>query len=140
MFIKIHCPICGGDMYHDIRLSALEYLHFEGEREACRYVIENIEIQDSLTEEELVRSILKSLQKVIHDGIEVKTLIEVLEENYGVTGRCCTEIIERIQLELGMYCPDRKRLYFADPGEPGNYTKENTLYFLFESFSQFFQL
>lgn len=140
MFIKIHCPVCGSDMYHDIRLSALEYLHFEGETEACRYVIKNIEIQDSLTEEELVRCILQSLQKVIYDGIEVETLIEVLEENYGVTGSCCMEIIEKIQLELGMYCPDRKRLYFADPGEPGNYTKENTLYFLFESLPQFLQL
>ena len=140
MFIKIHCPICDSDMYHDIRLSALEYLHFEGEREACRYVIENIEIQDSLTEEELVRSILKSLQKVIYDGIEVENLIVVLEENYGVTESCCMGIIERIQLELGMYCPDRKRLYFADPEEPGSYTKKNTLYFLLDSCSQFIRL
>ncbi|MPM80940.1 hypothetical protein SDC9_127991 [bioreactor metagenome] len=129
MFIKIHCPVCGSDMYHDIRLSALEYLHFEGEMEACRYVIKNIEVQDSLTEEELVRSILYSLQKVIHDGIKIETLIEALEANYGVTGNCCMEIIERIQIELGMYCPDRKRLYFADPGESGSYTKKNNLYF-----------
>ncbi|AKB37884.1 hypothetical protein MSSAC_3294 [Methanosarcina siciliae C2J] len=140
MFLKIHCPVCGAEMYHDIRLSALEHLHFEGERQACRYVVENIEIQDSLTEEELVRSILQSLQKVIHDGIEVETLIGILEENYGVTGSCCMELIEKIKLELDMYCPDRKRLYFADLGETGSYAKRKTLYFLSDSFSQFLQL
>ena len=97
MFIKIHCPICDSDMYHDIRLSALEYLHFEGEREACRYVIENIEIQDSLTEEELVRSILKSLQKVIYDGIEVENLIEVLEETTELQKAAAWGLLRRIQ-------------------------------------------
>lgn len=32
MFIKAHCPICGTDVYHNIRLHALEHLNFEGER------------------------------------------------------------------------------------------------------------
>jgi hypothetical protein len=138
MFIKTHCPVCGNEIYHDIRLSALEHLLFEGERQACRYVIENIEVQDSLTEEELVRNILQSLQKIIYNGIEVEVLIGILEENYGVTGTCCRDLIERIQLELEMYCPDRKRLYFADPGELGSYTKKTIADLTFDSFSVYF--
>lgn len=43
----------------------------------------------------------------------------ILKENYEVTGVCCRELIERIQLELDMYCPDRKRLYFVDSEESG---------------------
>ncbi|MCC4770735.1 hypothetical protein FXV91_11255 [Methanosarcina sp. DH2] len=125
-------------MYHDIRLSALEHLLFEGEKQACRYVIENIKVQDSLTEEELVRNILHSLQKIIYDGIEVEILIGVLEENYGVTEACCKDLIEKIQLELQMYCPDRKRLYFADPEELGSYTKKTTSNLVFDSFSVYF--
>lgn len=127
MFIKTHCPVCGNKTYHNIRLSALEQLYFEGERQACRYVVENIEVLDSLTEEELVRNILQGLQKFLHDGIEVEVLIEILEESYGVTGTCCEDLIERIKLELNMYCPDRKRLYFADPEELGSYAKKDIL-------------
>lgn len=138
MFIKTHCPVCGNKVYHDIRLSALEHLLFEGEKQACKYVIENIKVQDSLTEEELVRNILHSLQKIIYDGIEVEILIGVLEENYGVTEACCKDLIERIQLELQMYCPDRKRLYFADPEELGSYTKKTTSNLVFDSFSVYF--
>lgn len=135
MFIKTHCPVCGNKVYHEVRLFALEQLHFEGERQACRYVIENIEVRDSLTEEELVRSILQGLHKIVHDGIEVDVLIEVLQENYGITGPCCRDLIERIQLELNMYCPDRKRLYFAEPEEPGDYMKKSFSYIALDSFS-----
>lgn len=138
MFIKTHCPVCGNEIYHDIRLSTLEHFLFEGEKQAYKYVIENIEVQDSLTEEELVRNILQSLQKIIYDGIEVEVLIGILEENYGVTGNCCRDLIERIQLELEMYCPDRKRLYFADPKELGSYTKKTTSDLAFDSFSVYF--
>jgi hypothetical protein len=97
---------------------------------ACRYLVENIKVTDSLTEDELVRNILQGLQRVINDGIEVEILAEILKENYGVTGSCCSGIIERIQLELGMYCPDKKRLYFADPEDLGSYTKKVTSFAL----------
>jgi|GEM_PF-794045 len=133
MFIKAHCPVCGIDVYHNIRLQALENLNFEGEVQACRYAVENIEITDSLTEEEFVRDILQSLQRVIHDGIEVEVLSGILKENYGVTGACCSELIEKIELELGMYCPDRKKLYFADPEELGSYAKKSTYLFTLDS-------
>ena len=126
MFIKAHCPVCGTDVYHNVRLHALEHLNFEGEGQACRYMVENIRVTDSLTEDELIGNILQSLQRVIIDGIEVEILAGILKENYGVTVSCCSGIIERIQLELGMYCPDKKRLYFADPEDLGSYTRKVT--------------
>ena len=129
MFIKAHCPVCGTDAFHNVRLHALEHLTFEREGQACRYMVENIEVTDSLTEEELVRNILQGMRRVIKDGIEVEVLAGILKENYGVTGACCRGLIEKIQLELGMYCPDRKRLYFADPEELGSYTKTVTYLF-----------
>lgn len=75
-------------------------MHFEGEKEFCRYAVESIEVADTLTEEELVRNVLQGLERIIHDGIEVKVLAGILKENYGITGICCREFIERIQLEL----------------------------------------
>jgi hypothetical protein len=126
MFVKAHCPVCGTNVYHNIRLHALEKRNFAGEGQACRYTVENINVTDSLTEDELIRNILQGLQSVIDDGIEVEILSGILRENYGVTESCCSGIIERIQLELGMYCPDKKKLYFADPEELGSYTKNVT--------------
>lgn len=135
MFVKAHCPVCGTDVYHNIRLHALEYLNFEGEEQACRYAVESIKVTDSLTEDEIIRYILEGLQKVINDGIEVEILAGILRENYGITGACCCGIIERIQLELGMYCPDQKRLYFADPEDLGSYTKKASSSFVLEKLS-----
>jgi len=123
MFIKAPCPVCGSQAYYDIRLSALEYLHFEGEKQACIYIIENIEVKYSLPEEEFVEGILRGVQEIVHDGIQVEFLIKVLGENYGVAGSCCMDLIEKIKLELDMYCPDNKRLYFAESEEPGSYMK-----------------
>jgi hypothetical protein len=126
MFVKANCPVCGTDVYHNVRLHALEHLNFEGEGQACRYAVENIKVTDSLTEDELIREILLALQRVINDGIEIEVIAGILKENYGITEVCCSGIIERIQLELGMYCPDKKKLYFADPGELGSYAKKVT--------------
>lgn len=119
MYVKAVCPVCGSDVFHNIRLHALKYLSFEKEGEeedgqACRYVVDNIEVIDSLTEEELVRDVLQGLHGVITDGIEVDVLTGILKENFGVTGACCRGLIERIQLELDMYSPDKKRLYFVE--------------------------
>ncbi len=46
MFIA-HCPACSTDVYHKIRLHALKYLNFEGEKEVCRYAVENVEVTDT---------------------------------------------------------------------------------------------
>lgn len=137
MFVKAHCPVCGTDVYYNVRLHTLEHLNFEGEGQACRYAVENISVTDSLTEDELIGNILKGLQKVINDGIEVELLARILQENYGVTEACCSEIIERIQLELGMYCPDKKKLYFADPEELGSYTRRATSSFALDNVVNF---
>jgi len=114
MYVKAHCPVCGSDLYHNIRLHGLELRSFEGEKQAYRYAVENTEVTDTLTKEDLVRDIMIGFRNFIHDGIEVEVLAGILKENYGVTGACCRGLIERIQLELDMYCPDSKRLYFVE--------------------------
>ncbi|MPN36116.1 hypothetical protein SDC9_183621 [bioreactor metagenome] len=84
-----------------------------GNIQTYRIEIKNIEITDTLTEEDLIKDILQSLQKIIHNGIEVKVLAGILKENYGITEPCCRGLIEKIQLELNMYSPDMKTLYFV---------------------------
>jgi len=114
MYVKARCPVCSTDVFHDIRVKSFKHRHFEGDLQAYKYMVKNIEITDTLTEKELIKDILQSLQKIIHDGIEVEVLAGILKENYGITGACCRGLIERIQLELDMYCPDMKKLYFVE--------------------------
>lgn len=77
-------------------------------------MVESVEVVDALTEKDIVRDILQGLHRIIHDGIEIEVLVGILKENYGITGVCCRELIERIKLELDMYCPDMKKLYFVE--------------------------
>ena len=114
MYVKARCPVCSTDVFHDIRVKSFKYRQFEGDLQAYKYMVKNIEITDTLTEKDLIEDILKSLQKIIHDGIEVEVLAGILKENYGVTGACCRDLIERIKMELDMYCPDMKKLYYVE--------------------------
>jgi hypothetical protein len=49
MFMKHISRFCGTDVYHNIRLNALEHLSFEEEVEACRYAVGGVEVTDTLT-------------------------------------------------------------------------------------------
>jgi hypothetical protein len=90
-----------------------KYRRFE-EGTQSHYRVTNIKIQDSQSEDELTYNILQNLNSLIHDGIEIKVLAEILKENYGVNEPCCRGFIERIKIELDMYCPDMKKLYFVE--------------------------
>ncbi|MDQ1251004.1 MAG: hypothetical protein QG646_73 [Euryarchaeota archaeon] len=113
MYIKAHCPVCGTDIFHNIRIKYDKYRHFEGDIHSYRYKIKNIEITDTLTEKDLIKDILQSLQKIIHDGVKIDVLEGIMKDTYGIAEPCCRELIDRIQLELNMYSPDMKTLYFV---------------------------
>ena len=113
MYIRARCPVCGTDVYHDIFVHVQKYRHFEGNIQSHRYTVKNIESIDSQSEDELVYNILQKLNNLIHDGIEIEVLVGILKEDYGIAGACCRDLIERIKLELDMYCPDMKKLYYV---------------------------
>ena len=118
MYVRTHCPVCGTEQYHNIKLHALETKQFSDLCNAARYAVEYIEVSDTLTEEEFARDILRSMRLHVHDGVDVRELCNVLKNTYGIAAAHCCDLIQRIKIELGMYCPDRKHLYYVDQVTP----------------------
>jgi hypothetical protein len=114
MYIKARCPVCGTDVYHDATVHTLRRRCIVEDTFVYQYTVNKIKITDSQSEDELIHNILQSLQKIIHDGIEIEVLAGILKEDYYITEACCRGFIERIKIELDMYCPDMKKLYFVE--------------------------
>lgn len=88
-------------------------MDFDDYTAACRYTINKIEVTDSVSEEELASTILYEIQNQIEDGVSVRQLCRIITDYYGVASNYCCDLIQRIKLELGMYCPDGGHLYYA---------------------------
>lgn len=113
MFIRTRCTRCNNPDYHDVKLQALEHTVFDDLTQAYRYTVEYIEVADTLSEEEMAALIMRELRGQIRQGIEIQELCRIIKEFFGVAANYCCDIIQRIKLEAGMYCPDRIHLYYA---------------------------
>jgi hypothetical protein len=113
MFAKAVCPVCKEEIICDIEISAFEHRPFSSVERALQYTIDNVEVAQTLTEDELMKDILTSLRKKISDGIEIDVLEDILKEKYGIVGACCKGMVDKIKIELGMYSPDRVKLYYV---------------------------
>jgi hypothetical protein len=78
-----------------------------------RYLIENIDVDETISEEEMARSVLQELRSYVYDGITTYELCRVLKESFGVVAAYCCDLIQLMKIELDMYCPDRQHLYFV---------------------------
>jgi len=114
MYVKTKCPICGTDQYHKIKLHALETTQFTDLDSAARYMVEYIEVADAVTEEELASEVLHGLKPYLYDGIDVREICRVLKKHYGVAAAYCCDLVARLKIEMGMYCPDHRHLFFVD--------------------------
>ncbi|AKB25428.1 hypothetical protein MSMTP_1959 [Methanosarcina sp. MTP4] len=112
MYIKTQCPVCGTDRYHNIKLHALEK-QFTDLETVTRYTVEYIEVSDKVTEEELAREVLESMRPYVHDGVEVRELWRILKKYYGVAATYCCDLLPRLKIEMEIYCPDRRHLFFV---------------------------
>jgi hypothetical protein len=98
-----------------IKLHALETKQFTDLDSVARYAIERIEVSETVTEEELVIEVLKGMRPYVHNGVAIRELCCVLKKYYGVVAAYCCDLLTRLKIELDMYCPDHKHLYFVDP-------------------------
>jgi hypothetical protein len=104
MYEKTTCPNCNSVYYRSLRVCNAEI--------RTGSVLKTVETIETITEDDLVRDILRSLTGCISDGVAISELCEILNTVFGVSSQNVCEIVERIKLELDMYCPDRKHLYF----------------------------
>jgi hypothetical protein len=54
-----------------------------------QYIIEDISIDETLTADEFVRSVVCTVHGYIRDGIEVRELCQILKKYYGIASACC---------------------------------------------------
>lgn len=106
MYIKTKCTRCGNPDFHNIRV--------HGTQTPSGPAIKSIEISDSISEEDMVSYVIHTVHRYIRDGIEVKELCGILTRCYGIAADYCCDLIQRIKLELDMYCPDRRHLYYVN--------------------------
>jgi hypothetical protein len=114
MYIRTHCTHCGQPDYHDIKLHALEHTVFDDLTHATRYSVEHIEVAETLSEEEMAHAVMQELRGYVQDGVTVQELCNVLKRYFGVVANHCCDLIQRLKIEMDLYCPDRSHLYFVE--------------------------
>lgn len=115
MFIRINSPHCKKPAYHDVVVKSMEFkLTFNDDSQMLSYLINNMEAENTITEEKIASLVLQELKSHVYDGITVNELCRALKECFGVVAVYCCGIIQRFKLEMGMYWPDRVHLYFVE--------------------------
>jgi hypothetical protein len=113
VYIKAICPQCKNPVYPHVELHCIEKTVQSDLDGASRYAVEYIEVKDILTEEAMVRHVLHTIQVYLSDGIEVQELCQILKKYYGIASAYCCDLIQTIKIELDMYSPDHRHLYFV---------------------------
>lgn len=114
MYFKSNCPYDSRrTCYHNACISVKTEVIFDGERYSERKILENVEITDSISAEELANCIMCELKPHMYDGMTVDEFCKLLKKYFGVASKYCCDLIQRMKVELDMYCPDRKHLYFV---------------------------
>ncbi|PQV43200.1 hypothetical protein [Methanohalophilus euhalobius] len=77
------------------------------------YLINNMEVDGTVTEEKIAHLVLQELRGHVYDGVTVNELCRILKKCFGVVAVYCCDLIQKLKLELDMYCPDKQHLYFV---------------------------
>ncbi|WP_407356759.1 hypothetical protein [Methanolobus sp. WCC5] len=109
MFIKTKCPVCGEDTFNHIKLHRRSV--FLGEQKVSW--ITAAEITDTCSPEELAVSVMHELRGHVYNGVTTHELCRVLRDKFGVLEQYCCDIVQKLKIELNMYCPDRRHLYYV---------------------------
>ncbi|WP_319508917.1 hypothetical protein [uncultured Methanolobus sp.] len=114
MYIKTTCTKCGNPDFHDIHW----WIIGEIKKDQATARVDEMEVYDSVSEEELARQIVCELRGFIYNGMTVDEFCRILKKYYGVASKYCCDLIQRMKKELDMYCPDRQHLYYVEARSP----------------------
>ncbi|MHC1575987.1 MAG: hypothetical protein ACXQTE_01400 [Methanosarcinaceae archaeon] len=109
MYIKTKCSACGQENFHNLHLRVLEVIR-GGE---SSFSVDDVLVTDTVAAEQLARDVLLELEGYVYDGISTDELCKMLKRYFGVAAKHCCDIIQRLKINLDMYCPDRKHLYYV---------------------------
>jgi hypothetical protein len=101
LYFKSRCPKCLNPNWHDIHVA---FLGADWEE---------VYLKETVSEEVFAAHVIRGVKDYIKDGIKIKDLCKILVDMYGIAKNFCCDLIQRIKLELCLYSPDRKRLFYA---------------------------
>lgn len=76
--------------------------------------IKMVETTETISEEDLVLNIMRSVSNHVTDGMAIYELCETLKTCFEISPGHVCDLMQKIKIELDMYCPDRKHLYFVN--------------------------
>lgn len=114
MYIRTYCPNCKQANYHGININVLAHTTtFSDRSRAIRYLVENIDVDDTISEEDMAVAVLRELEGHVYNGITTRELCHILMDCFGVVAAHCCDLVQKLKIDLDMYCPDRRHLYFV---------------------------
>jgi hypothetical protein len=51
----------------------------------------------------------------VYDRIDVRELYRILKKYYSIAAAYCCDLVAMLKIEMGMYCPDHRHLYYFYP-------------------------
>ncbi|WP_135606843.1 hypothetical protein [Methanococcoides sp. NM1] len=114
MYEKTTCPHCSKTFYQNLRVRVREDVYQRGSERIHKQTVTDVEMADSLSEEQLARDILLELEGYVYNGMTTDEFCKLLKKYFGVASKYCCDLIQRMKIELDMYCPDHQHLYFVE--------------------------
>ncbi|WP_135611001.1 hypothetical protein [Methanococcoides sp. AM1] len=114
MYVKTKCSKCGQTDYQNIRLHVTEDLYRKGSTYEYVHTLDEVTITETISEEQLARDILLELEGYVYNGMTTDEFCKLLKKYFGVASKYCCDLIQRMKIDLDMYCPDRQHLYFVE--------------------------
>lgn len=99
MYIKTTCLHCGKTNLHDVTIHCIEESNVVDGSISRLYVLENINVKDTVREEDLAKSIFKTLIEHKKLNTDKEGLVYILKDIFRLSAELANEIAEKIEAE-----------------------------------------
>ncbi|MDW5550422.1 hypothetical protein [Methanosarcina sp.] len=99
MYIKTFCAHCGKTNLHNVAVSCEKTSSILNGKLFSRSTIKGVEVRETVTEEILMKSVLKTLREHKKLHMSKEELADTLKNIFGISSELSCEIAEKIQRE-----------------------------------------
>jgi hypothetical protein len=99
--VKCKCSDYNQKIINNICLS-FEEEKLSSEKELRNYVLDNVSVMETVTEDTFLDDIRNITKKYINEGVTVEDLREVLKIAFGLSGTYCYDVVQLIQKEMDL--------------------------------------
>ena len=99
--VKCKCSDYNQEIINNICLS-FEEGKLSSEKELRNYVLDDVSVTETVTENTFLDDIRNITKKYINEGVTVEDLREVLKFAFGLSGTYCYDAVQLIQKEMDL--------------------------------------